>query len=84
MKPPLLPRVVLRTVLISIVPEPELPTILPWAASALLSISPPEVVESLAAEIPHASLVVIPRAAHLANVEHADAFNEALLAHLGA
>jgi 3-oxoadipate enol-lactonase len=46
--------------------------------------SPPDVVESLAAEIPAARVVVIPRAAHLANVEQPDEFNEALLAHLDA
>jgi 3-oxoadipate enol-lactonase len=46
--------------------------------------SPPEHLESIAAEIDGASVVVIPRAAHLANVEQADAFNEALLAHLTA
>jgi 3-oxoadipate enol-lactonase len=44
--------------------------------------SPPDVVESLAAEIPGASVVVIPRGAHLANVERADEFNKALLGHL--
>ena len=46
--------------------------------------SPPEQLESLAAEIPYASVVVIPRAAHLANVERPDEFNKALLAHLNA
>ena len=44
--------------------------------------SPPDVVEAMAAEIPKAEVVVIPGAAHLANVERADAFNEALLAFL--
>jgi 3-oxoadipate enol-lactonase len=46
--------------------------------------SPPEQVESLAGEIPNASFRVIPRAAHLANVERPAEFNEALLAHLAA
>jgi 3-oxoadipate enol-lactonase len=46
--------------------------------------SPPDLVKSLAAELPHASLVVIPRAAHLANVERPDDFTKALLAHLTA
>jgi 3-oxoadipate enol-lactonase len=46
--------------------------------------SPPDLVESLAAEIADARFVVIPRAAHLANVECPDEFNEALLAHLAA
>ncbi len=44
--------------------------------------SPPEHLESLAAEIPNAGVVVIPSAAHLANVERAHEFNEALTAHL--
>jgi 3-oxoadipate enol-lactonase len=46
--------------------------------------SPPEQLESLAAEIPNASVVVIPHAAHLANVERPGDFNRALLAHLAA
>jgi len=46
--------------------------------------SPPEHLESLAAEIPNAGVVVIPSAAHLANVERAHEFNEALTAHLAA
>jgi 3-oxoadipate enol-lactonase len=46
--------------------------------------SPPEQVESLAEEIPNASFLVIPRAAHLANVERPAEFNKALLAHLAA
>jgi pimeloyl-ACP methyl ester carboxylesterase len=46
--------------------------------------SPPEQLETIAAEIDGASVVVIPRAAHLANVERPDEFNEALLAHLAA
>jgi 3-oxoadipate enol-lactonase len=46
--------------------------------------SPPEQLESLAAEIPRASVVVIHHAAHLANVERADDFNRALLEHLEA
>jgi pimeloyl-ACP methyl ester carboxylesterase len=44
--------------------------------------SPPEHLEAIAAELPDAHLVVIPGAAHLANVERPDEFNEALLAHL--
>jgi 3-oxoadipate enol-lactonase len=44
--------------------------------------SPPEHLEAIAAEIPQARVVVIPRAAHLANVERPGEFNEALLAHL--
>ena len=45
--------------------------------------SPPEQVEALAAEIPNASFVSIPRAAHMANVERPNEFNDALRAHLG-
>jgi pimeloyl-ACP methyl ester carboxylesterase len=44
--------------------------------------SPPEQVEAVAAEIPHATFVCIPGAAHLANVERPDEFNAALWAHL--
>ena len=44
--------------------------------------SPPEDLEAIAAEIPEARVVVLERARHLANVERADAFNAALLAHL--
>jgi 3-oxoadipate enol-lactonase len=44
--------------------------------------SPPDQVESLAAEIPDVRVVVIPHAAHLANVERPDEFNEALRGHL--
>jgi 3-oxoadipate enol-lactonase len=46
--------------------------------------SPPEQLESIAAEITGATVVVIPRAAHLANAERPDEFNKALLAHLAA
>ena len=46
--------------------------------------SPPEQVETLASEIPNAGFVSIPRAAHLANVERPDEFNDALVAHLAA
>jgi len=46
--------------------------------------APPEVVESLAAEIPGARAVVIPRAAHLASVERPEEFNVALVEHLAA
>ena len=38
--------------------------------------------EAIAAEIPKAQLVVLEGARHLVNVEHAAAFNDALLAHL--
>ena len=44
--------------------------------------SPPEQVEALAEEIPNASFVSIPRAAHMANVECPNEFNDALRAHL--
>lgn len=44
--------------------------------------SPPKQVEALAAEIPNASFVSIARAAHLANVERPNEFNDALRAHL--
>ena len=44
--------------------------------------SPPDQVEALAGEIRNATFVVIPHAAHLANVERPDEFNAALLAHL--
>ncbi|MFL5938069.1 MAG: alpha/beta fold hydrolase [Gaiellaceae bacterium] len=44
--------------------------------------SPPEHLEAIAAEIADAHVVVIPNGAHLVNVERADEFNDALLAHL--
>ena len=44
--------------------------------------SPPDHLEAIAAQIPGARLVVIPRGAHLVNVERADEFNEALIPHL--
>lgn len=44
--------------------------------------TPPADGAYLAERIPRARLVVIPGAAHLANVEQADPFNEAVLAHL--
>ena len=44
--------------------------------------SPPDHLEAIAAEVPEARVVVIPRGAHLVNVERADAFNQALIAHL--
>ena len=44
--------------------------------------SPPEHLEAIAAEVHGARVVVIPRGAHLVNVERADEFNDALLAHL--
>jgi 3-oxoadipate enol-lactonase len=46
--------------------------------------SPPDQVEILVAEIPGASVVVIPHAAHLANVERPAEFNSALTTHLAA
>jgi 3-oxoadipate enol-lactonase len=45
---------------------------------------PPEMVDLLGTRIPGAQVVVIPRAAHLANVEQPEAFNRALLDHLTA
>jgi 3-oxoadipate enol-lactonase len=44
--------------------------------------SPPDDLEAIAAEIPGARVVVVERAAHLANVERAEAFNAAVLEHL--
>jgi 3-oxoadipate enol-lactonase len=44
--------------------------------------TPSEQLEAIANEIPGAKLLVIDGVRHLLNVEHADAFNEALLAHL--
>jgi len=44
--------------------------------------SPPATVEAMAAEIPDAGVLMIEGAAHLANVEQPEAFNQALLAHL--
>jgi len=44
--------------------------------------SPPAHLEAIAAEIADARLVVIASGAHLVNVERADEFNDALLAHL--
>ncbi len=46
--------------------------------------TPPGELESLVAEIPRASLVMLERAAHLANVERPQEFNAALLTHLAA
>jgi 3-oxoadipate enol-lactonase len=45
-------------------------------------VTPPAALRELAAEIPHASVLVLPRARHLANVERAAEFNAALLGHL--
>ena len=45
--------------------------------------SPPEQVEAIAAEIPTARFVSIAHAAHMANVERPNEFNDALRAHLG-
>jgi 3-oxoadipate enol-lactonase len=44
--------------------------------------TPPEHLEAIAAGIPGARLLVLPEAAHLANVEQADRFNAALLEEL--
>jgi 3-oxoadipate enol-lactonase len=46
--------------------------------------TPPSELEALAAAIPRASVVLLGRAAHLANVERPDEFNAALLGHLAA
>jgi len=46
--------------------------------------SPPAAVEAMAAEIPDAGVVIIEGGAHLANVEQAEQFNDALVAHLTA
>jgi 3-oxoadipate enol-lactonase len=46
--------------------------------------TPPSDLEAIVDEIPNARLVVLQGARHLANAEHAAAFNEALLAHLDA
>jgi 3-oxoadipate enol-lactonase len=46
--------------------------------------APPDAVEAMAAELPDSGVVMIEGAAHLANVERPQAFNEALLAHLAA
>lgn len=48
-------------------------------AAAEDRVTPPEQAEELVAGIPDARLVVVPEAAHLANVEQAEAFNDALL-----
>ena len=45
--------------------------------------TPLEHAELIASRIPDARLRVLEHAAHLANVERADAFNEALMEHLG-
>jgi 3-oxoadipate enol-lactonase len=46
--------------------------------------TPPSELEALAAAIPRARVVLLERAAHLANVERPDEFNAALLGHLAA
>jgi 3-oxoadipate enol-lactonase len=46
-------------------------------------VTPTDVVETLAGGIPDAVRAAIPHAAHLANVEQADAFTAAVLSHLG-
>ncbi|HEY3605465.1 MAG TPA: 3-oxoadipate enol-lactonase [Sporichthyaceae bacterium] len=46
--------------------------------------TPPEHLEYIAKSIPGAALVVVPEAAHLANLERPDAVNAALLEHLAA
>jgi 3-oxoadipate enol-lactonase len=45
--------------------------------------TPPEAAKLIQANIPGAELVIIPSAAHLSNIEQADAFNRALLAFYG-
>jgi 3-oxoadipate enol-lactonase len=45
--------------------------------------TPPAMARELAAAIPDAQLEIIPGAAHLSNIEQADAFNRQLLAFLG-
>ena len=46
-------------------------------------LTPPALSASMAAALPHASMVVIPRAGHLPNLEQPEAFNAALLTFLG-
>jgi len=58
-------------------PEIGAPTLV--VAGAEDPVTTPEQAKEIAARIPHARLVVLPEAAHLANVEQADAFNGALL-----
>ncbi len=45
-------------------------------------VATPRMLTELAAAIPHAALTVIPRAAHLVNVEAAEPFSEAVMGHL--
>jgi 3-oxoadipate enol-lactonase len=44
--------------------------------------TPPDQLKAIVAEVPDARLTVLEHGCHLVNVERADAFNEALLAHL--
>jgi 3-oxoadipate enol-lactonase len=44
--------------------------------------TPPDELKAIAAEIPSSSLIILDDSRHLVNVEQADAFNQALLAHL--
>jgi 3-oxoadipate enol-lactonase len=44
--------------------------------------TPPDDLRAIVAEVPDARLIVIDRARHLLNVERADEFNDAVLAHL--
>ncbi|MGI8650940.1 MAG: 3-oxoadipate enol-lactonase [Rubrobacter sp.] len=44
--------------------------------------TPPEMLKEIHAAVPDSTLTVIPEAAHLANLEQPDIFNEALLSHL--
>ena len=58
-------------------PEIGAPTLV--VAGAEDPVTTPDEAKDIAAGIPHARLVVLPGAAHLANVEQADAFNEVLV-----
>jgi 3-oxoadipate enol-lactonase len=58
-------------------PEIGVPTLV--VAGAEDPVTPPQQAEEIAGGIRHATLAVLPEAAHLANVEQADAFNEVLV-----
>ena len=57
----------------------EAPTLV--VAGAEDEVTPPEVVDLLVARIPHANVLTVPDAAHLANVEQPQAVTDALLRH---
>ncbi len=57
------------------------PALLLWGAED--RVSPPAVGERLAAELPHARLVVLPRSGHSVMIERAGAFNDLVLEFLG-